>query len=109
LIIQPKYFWNYVSKFRKDNDSRAQFQVDCLHSPAPCEIASVFSRHFQSVYSNNPGVLWFPFTLYSDILIVASINDDVSKAVVQLQLTKSVELDGIPSSSVKGCVQICMP
>jgi hypothetical protein len=53
-----------------------------------------------------PGVLKFPFSLCSDTLVVAPVDDDVSKAIKRLRSTKSVGLDGIPSFVVKGCSEI---
>jgi hypothetical protein len=90
LKHQPKQFWNYVSKLRKDSDSPAQYQVDGAHVTTQGEIASAFCKHFQSVYGNTPsGVLKFPFSLCSDTLVVASVNDDdVCKATKRLRSTK---------------------
>jgi hypothetical protein len=57
LKYQPKQFWNYLSKYRKDSDSSAQFQVDGIHVTTFNETADAFSKHFQSVYSNTPSIL----------------------------------------------------
>jgi hypothetical protein len=46
LKYQPKQFWNYVSKFRKDRDRPAQFQVGGIRLTKPDEIANAFSKHF---------------------------------------------------------------
>jgi hypothetical protein len=83
LKYQHKQFWNYVSKFRKDSDNPAKFQVHGIHVTSPGETANAFCKHFQSVYSNTPsGVLQFPFSLCIDTLVAVSINDyDVSKAI----------------------------
>jgi hypothetical protein len=103
LEYQPKQFWNDVSKFRKDNNSPAQFQIDCNHLTALDKIANYFSKHFQSVYNNTPsGVLKLLSTLCSVTLTVATVNvNDVNKAIKQLRSTKYVGLDGIRRCVVK--------
>jgi hypothetical protein len=111
LKHQPKQFWNYVSKLRKDSDSPAQYQVDGAHVTTEGEIASAFCKLFESVYGNTPsGVLKFPFSLCGDTLVVASVNDDdVCKAIKRLRSTKVVGLDSIISFVVNGCSEIFVP
>jgi hypothetical protein len=76
----------------------------------PDEIADVFSKHFQSVYSNTPsGFLQLPFSLSSDSLALASVNDDgVSKTMKRLGPTKCVGLHDIPNFVVKGCSEFLL-
>jgi hypothetical protein len=73
----PNNFGVNVSKFRKDSDSPAQFQVDDIRITSPNETANALSKHLQSLYSNTASVvLKFSFSLCSDRLLTASVNDD---------------------------------
>jgi hypothetical protein len=63
------------------------------------------------VYSNTPSaVLKSPFSLCSDTLVVASVNDDdIRRAIKRFRSTKSVGLDDIPNFVVKGFSEIFAP
>lgn len=59
LKLQPKQFWKYMTSFRKINSTSIQLEVDGTHLVEPCEVADVFTKHFQSVY-NTPCPRVFP-------------------------------------------------
>ena len=52
--INPKRFWSFIKKLRKDSNGTQPFKVDGDVLTDSKEKARIFTSHFKSVFTNEP-------------------------------------------------------
>jgi hypothetical protein len=119
LRTQPKHFWKYISKFKRNDQSVTQIEVgskiitELQLIATYCNllqlIADVSAVHVSSVFKSSSSVL-IPNSsdcLSSDFLNIPYISDsDVQRAISRLRSTKCVGPDEIPNFIIKGCSEV---
>jgi hypothetical protein len=96
------HFWNYVSNFRRKDNSFIQLKVDNQYGTDPKLIADAFASHFASTFNANYQSIIPSDVIASDFLPTAPISAaEVSKAIKHLRPSKCIGLDGIPSFIIR--------
>jgi hypothetical protein len=97
-----------VATFRKRNSTSLQLEVDGKHLIEPFDVGDEFPKHSQSVYKS-PCPVDFPTLSPSyELLSLSPVFDSNDfKANRRLRPYKSVGVDGIAGSIIKGCADIC--
>jgi hypothetical protein len=116
LRIQPKHFWKYISKFKRNDQAITQIEVGDQIITEPQSIAETFANHFRSIFYDsqcgNPCSISpnsSDFTS-SDVLNIPHISlTDVTRAISRLRSAKCVGTDEIPNFIIKGCSEIFTP
>jgi hypothetical protein len=112
LKTQPKHFWKYISKFKKNDHAVTQLDLGTKIITEPQSIAEAFADHFSSAFDTScrPKAPYYFEHTCSDLLNVPDICDsDVKCAISHLLSTKSVGPDEIPDIIIKGCSDIFIP
>ena len=52
--INPKRFWSFIKKLRKDSNGTQPLKVDGNVITDSKEKANIFNSHFESVFTNEP-------------------------------------------------------
>jgi hypothetical protein len=109
---QPKHFWKYICKFKRNDQSVIQIEIGNKISTEPQRIADVSADHFPSNFNSSSSV-HAPNNsecVSSDFLNIPHISDsDVQRAISRLSSTKCVGPDEIPNFIIKGCSEIFTP
>jgi hypothetical protein len=104
---QRKQFWKYMACFKKRNSTSIQLEVDGKRLVEPCDVADVFSKHFQSLYNDLCPVVFPTLSSSSEFLSLAPVSDSgIFKAIEHMRPSKSVGVDDISGFIVKGCTDI---
>jgi hypothetical protein len=52
LKTEPKHFWKYISKFKKNDQAVSQLEVETKFITEPQFIAEAFENHFSSLFDS---------------------------------------------------------
>jgi hypothetical protein len=106
LRTQPKHFWKYISKFKRNDQSVTQIEIGNEIIAEPQLIADAFVDRFPSIFNSSSSV-HVPNNsecVSSDFLNTPYISDsEVQRAISRLRSTKCVGPDKIPDFIIKGC------
>jgi hypothetical protein len=112
LRTQPKHFWKYISKFKRNGQSVTQIEIGNKIITEQKLIADVFADHFPSIFDSSSSVHVpnNPDCISSDFFNIPYISDsDVQQVISRLRSTKCVGPDEIPNLIIKGCSEILTP
>jgi hypothetical protein len=112
LRTQPKHFWKYISKFKRNDQSVTKIQIGNKNITQPQLIADVFAVHFSPIFNSSSSVR-VPNNsdcISSHVLNISYIsNSDVERNISRLRSTKCVGPDELPNFITKGCSEILAP
>ncbi|KAF0748187.1 RNA-directed DNA polymerase from mobile element jockey [Aphis craccivora] len=97
LKVNPRLFWDFVSKCRSSNGIPNSVHLNDLSATGPESISSLFSSYFNSVYvpssaNSLPVIPFVQHTLPSDCIFGV---DDVENGLAALKNVHSVGPDGL--------------
>jgi hypothetical protein len=112
LRTQPKHFWKYIYKFKRNDQSVTQIEIGNKIITEQKLIADVSADQFSSSFNSSSSV-HVPSNsdcISSDFPNITYVSDsDVEQAVSHLRTTKCVRPDEIPNFIIKGCSEIITP
>jgi hypothetical protein len=109
LRTQPKHFWKYISKFKRNDQSVTQIDIGNKIITEPQLIADAFADRRSSIFnlSSSVHVPNNSDCVSSDFLNIPYISDsDVERAISRLRSMKCGGPDEIPNFIIKGCSEI---
>jgi hypothetical protein len=108
---QPKHFWKYITKFKRNDQSVTKIEVGDVFTE-PQFIAEAFAEHISSIFNSSSSfnILNKSLSTFSDFLNIPYISDlDVKQAISHLHLAKCIGPDEVPNFIIKGCSEIFTP
>jgi hypothetical protein len=112
LRTQPKHFWKYISKFKRNDQSVTQIKIGNKIITELQFVAEAFADQFSSIFNSSSSV---HVPNNSDCISLDFLNSpyvsdsDVKRAISYLRSTKCVGPDEIPNFITKGCSEILTP
>jgi hypothetical protein len=104
LRTQPKHFWKYISKFKRNDQSVTQIEIGNKIITEPQFIAEAFADHFSSIFnlSSSVNTLNNCDCTSLDSLNIPYISDsDIKQVISLLHSMKCVGPDEIPNFIIK--------
>ena len=109
--INPKRFWNFIKKLRKDSNGIQSLKVDGNIITDSKEKANIFNSHFRSVFTNEPDEVLpdkgpSPHPLMEDITIT---TPGIFTLLQNLNIYKASGLDTISTRLLKETAEVTAP